>query len=90
MNVPSPVPDLDKERPVPIPQLLDWRKMEVCLINFNKGDDDILQYSEIEGNCVWKITDGLFRNYSTLRQHKCESPKKYYTHWSEAPYILRP
>jgi hypothetical protein len=53
----------------------DWRKMEVCLINFNKGDDDILQYSEIEGNCVWKITDGLFRKYSTLRQHKCESPK---------------
>ena len=42
------VPDLDKERhqaiplvrPLPIPHLQDWRKMEVCLINFNKGEDD--------------------------------------------------
>jgi hypothetical protein len=42
------VPDLDKERPyaiaftrpLPIPHLHDWRKMEVCLINFNKGEDD--------------------------------------------------
>jgi len=41
------VPDLDKERPwanplvrpLPIPHLHDWRKMEVCLINFNKGKD---------------------------------------------------
>jgi hypothetical protein len=41
------VPDLDKERPyaiplvrpLPIPHLHDWRKMEVCLINFNKGED---------------------------------------------------
>ena len=49
--------------------------MELCLINFNKGeDDDILQYSEIECNCVWKFTEGLFRKYSTLRQHKSESP----------------
>jgi hypothetical protein len=42
------VPDLDKERPytiplmrpLPIPHLHDWRKMEVCLINFNKSEDD--------------------------------------------------
>jgi hypothetical protein len=34
------VPDLDKERPFPIPHLHDWRKMEVCLINLNKGEDD--------------------------------------------------
>jgi hypothetical protein len=27
-------------RPLPIPHLHDWRKMEVCLINFNKGGDD--------------------------------------------------
>jgi hypothetical protein len=24
----------------PIPHLHHWRKMEVCLINFNKGEDD--------------------------------------------------
>ena len=42
------VPDLDKERPyanplvrpIPIPHLHDWRKIEVCLTNFNKGEDD--------------------------------------------------
>jgi hypothetical protein len=42
------VPDIDKERPwtnplvrpLPIPHLHNWRKMEVCLINFNKGKDD--------------------------------------------------
>jgi hypothetical protein len=42
------VPDVDKERPyaippvkpLPIPNLHDWRKIEVCLINFNKGKDD--------------------------------------------------
>jgi len=42
------VPDLDKERPyaiplmrpLPIPHLHDWRKMEVCLIDFSKGEDD--------------------------------------------------
>jgi hypothetical protein len=34
----------------------------------------ILQYSEMECNCVRKITEGLFRKYSTLWQHKCESP----------------
>jgi hypothetical protein len=42
------VPDLDKERPylillvrpLPIPHLHDWRKMDECLINFNKGEDD--------------------------------------------------
>ena len=50
---------------------VNWRKMEVCLINFNKGKDDegclkILQYSEMEYNCVRKITEGLFRKYSTL------------------------
>ena len=52
--------------------------MEACLINFNKGKDDegclkILQYSEMECNCVRKITEVLFRKYSTLWQHKCES-----------------
>jgi len=65
------VPDLDKERPLPIPHLHDWKKMEVCLINFNKGNDDegvytILQYFEMECNCVRKITEGLFRKYSML------------------------
>jgi hypothetical protein len=25
---------------LPIPHLHDWRKMEVCLINLNKGEDD--------------------------------------------------
>jgi hypothetical protein len=42
------VPDLDKERPyanplvrpLPIFHLHDWRKIKVCLINFNKGEDD--------------------------------------------------
>jgi hypothetical protein len=41
------VPDLDKERPLAIslvrllliPHLHEWRQ-EVCLINFNKGEDD--------------------------------------------------
>jgi hypothetical protein len=65
-------------RPLPIPHIHYWRKMEACLINFNKGKDDegclnILQYSEMECNCVRKITEGLFRKYSTLWQHKCES-----------------
>ena len=40
--------DLDKERsytiplvrPLPIPHLHHWRKIEVCLINFNKGKND--------------------------------------------------
>jgi hypothetical protein len=27
-------------RPFPIPHLHDWEKMEVFLINFNKGKDD--------------------------------------------------
>jgi hypothetical protein len=57
-------------RPLPIPHLHDWRKMEVCLINFNKGEDDevfkIMQYSEIECNYVRKITEGLLRKYSML------------------------
>ena len=48
--------------------------MEVCLINFNKGKDGEvfknLQYSEME----WKMNEGLFRKYSTLWQHKYESP----------------
>jgi hypothetical protein len=40
-------------RPLPISHLHDWRKMEVCLINSNKGKDDegylkFLQYSEME------------------------------------------
>jgi hypothetical protein len=41
------VPDLDKERPYANPLVrplliphLHWRKMEACLINFNKGKDD--------------------------------------------------
>ena len=42
------VPELDKERPqanplvrpLTIPHHHDWRKIEVCLINFNKGEDD--------------------------------------------------
>jgi hypothetical protein len=34
---------------------------------------NILQYSEMECNCVRKITEGLFKKYSTLWQHKCES-----------------
>ena len=41
--------------------------MEVCLINLNKRDGDgefkILQYSEMECNCVTKITEVLFRKY---------------------------
>ena len=50
----------------------------MCLINFNKDEDDddvfkIIQYSEIECNCVRKIAEGLIRKYSTLWQHKCES-----------------
>ena len=44
-----PVRKLDKGRPyaivrvrpLPIPSFHDWRKMEVCLINFNKGEDDV-------------------------------------------------
>jgi hypothetical protein len=51
-------------RPLPIPHLHDWRKMEVCLIYFNKGEDGEvfknLQYSEME----WKINEGLFRKYN--------------------------
>jgi hypothetical protein len=58
-------------RPLPIPHLHNWRKMEVCLISLNKGEDDegffkILQYSGMECNCVRKIPEGLFRKYSTL------------------------
>jgi hypothetical protein len=57
-------------RPLLIPHLHDWRKMEVCLIDFNKakiiGVFEILQYSEVECNCVRKITEGLFRKYSRL------------------------
>ena len=42
----------------------------MCLINFNKGEDDegvfeILQYSEMECNCVKKITEGCLE--STVR-----------------------
>jgi hypothetical protein len=58
-------------RPLPISHLHGWWKMEVCLINFNKGKDDegylkSLQYSEMECNCVRKTTEGLFRKNSTL------------------------
>jgi len=34
----------------------------------------ILQYSEMECNCARKITERLFREYSTLWQHNYESP----------------
>ena len=42
------VPELDKEsteaippmRPLPILHLHDRKKMDVCLINLNKGEDD--------------------------------------------------
>jgi hypothetical protein len=34
---------------------------------------NILKWSA-EMKCARKITDGLFRKYSTLWQHKCESP----------------
>jgi len=41
--------------------------MEECLINFNKGEDEecfkILQYSEMQSNCVKKFTEGFFRKY---------------------------
>jgi hypothetical protein len=73
------VPDLDKERPLaiplvrplPIPHLHVWRKMEVCLINMNKGEGDegCLKFCNI---LKWslklckEITVGLFRKYSTL------------------------
>jgi hypothetical protein len=57
-------------RPLPIPHLHDWRKMEVCLNNLNKGKDDegclkscnILKWTAT----VRKITEGLLRKYSTL------------------------
>ena len=44
--------------------------MEECLINLNKGEDDegvfkIMQYSEMECNCVRKITKGYLE--STVR-----------------------
>ena len=57
-------------RPFLIPHLHDWRKMEVCLINCTTGDwwelFKIVQYLVMECNCVRKITEGLFRKYSTL------------------------
>jgi hypothetical protein len=45
------VPDLDKDRPYSIPPLVrplqiphqhlhDWGKIQVCLIKFNKGEND--------------------------------------------------
>jgi hypothetical protein len=57
-------------RPLPIPHLHDWRKMEVYF-DFNKGKDyegclKFCNNSEMECNCVRKITEGLFRKYSTL------------------------
>jgi hypothetical protein len=80
-------------RPLPIPHLHDWRKIEVCLIYFYKGKDDegvfkFLQYSVMECNCARKFNEGLFRKYSTLRRHKCEDlikVLKYDTPWPEAP-----
>ena len=51
------VADLDKERPydnplvrsIQIPHLHDWKKMSVCLINFNKGkyDEGCLKFCNI-------------------------------------------
>jgi hypothetical protein len=54
-------------RPLPIPHLHDWGKMEVCLINFNKGKDDegCLKFYNILKWSVRKITEGLFRKYRT-------------------------
>jgi hypothetical protein len=59
-------------RPLPISHLHDWRKMEVCLINFNKGKDDegcLKFYNILKMEChsVRKTTEGVFRNYSTYR-----------------------
>ena len=34
----------------------------------------ILQYFEMECNCARKITEGLFREYSEICQHKYKSP----------------
>jgi len=53
-------------RPLPIPHVHDWGKIEVWLINFNKGEDDemclkfcnILKWSA-EMKCVRKIIEGL-------------------------------
>ena len=47
-------------------------------MNLNKGENDegvfkFLQYSDMECNCVMKITEAMFRKYSTLWQYKCES-----------------
>ena len=41
-------------RPLPIPHLHDWRKMEVRLINFNKGEDDegCLKFCNIQESTV--------------------------------------
>jgi hypothetical protein len=81
------VPDLDKERPyaipftrpLPIPHLHDWRKMEVCLINFNKGEGCLKFYNILR----WSVTvqgklqkPGLFGDYmySASCQYKYESP----------------
>ena len=38
-----------------------------------RGCLKILQYSEMEYNCVRKITEGLFRKHSALWQHKWKS-----------------
>jgi hypothetical protein len=46
-------------RPIPIPHLHDWRKMEVCL-------KFCTEYSEMECKCVRKFTEGLFRKYNTI------------------------
>ena len=73
--------------------------MKVCLINFNKGEDakgrlkfcNFLKWSA--KFCARKITEGLFRKYITLLQHKYESPitviKILYT-FAGDPIILRP
>ena len=65
-------------RPLLIPHPHEKRKMEECLIDLNKGEDgegclkfsNILKYSVT----VKAITEGLFREYSALWQHKYESP----------------
>ncbi len=53
----------------------DWKCVQSISIKAKmNGVFKILQYSEMECNCVRKITEGVFRKYSTLWQHKCESP----------------
>jgi hypothetical protein len=65
------VPELDKEsteaippmRPLPILHLHDRKKMDVCLINLNKGEDDkgclkccnILKWVQLCKDNYWRV-----------------------------------